>query len=99
MGRRNCWEVMKCGREPGGENVDGLGICPAAVAEEYEGVNKGKAGGRLCWVVSGTLCKGEMQGTFAKKVRDCLHCKFFRLVEEEEGRFFVLTPKRATASA
>ena len=95
MHRRNCWEVMKCGREPGGQKAGERGICPAAVANEYDGVNKGRHAGRFCWVVSGTLCKGEVQGTFAKRFKDCLNCRFLKLVEEEEGRFFALTPKDA----
>ena len=28
--RLNCWEVKKCGREPGGKSVATLGVCPAA---------------------------------------------------------------------
>ncbi len=53
---------MNCGREPGGQNVEDLGICPAAVAQEYDGVKQGKAGGRLCWVVSGTLLQRRGAG-------------------------------------
>jgi hypothetical protein len=26
----NCWEVKKCGREPGGVKVKELGVCPAS---------------------------------------------------------------------
>jgi len=29
MKKYNCWEFKKCGREPGGEKADRLGICPA----------------------------------------------------------------------
>jgi hypothetical protein len=91
--RKNCWEVMKCGRQPGGENVDKLGICPAAISGNYNGTNKGKFRGRFCWAVTGTLCEGDVQGTYAKKVMDCIHCKFLKHVNEEEGRDFKLTPK------
>ncbi len=49
MKRKNCWEVKKCGRQPGGEKVDELGVCPAAVPNEYDGTNKGNHGGRFCW--------------------------------------------------
>jgi hypothetical protein len=31
--KQNCWEYMKCGREPGGEKVAELGICRAAADE------------------------------------------------------------------
>jgi len=93
MKRQNCWEVMKCGREPGGKNVEQLSVCPAALANQYDGINKGTLGGRICWVVTGTLCEGEVHGTYAKKLITCLNCKFLKQVNEDEGRFFVLRPK------
>ncbi len=95
MERENCWEVMKCGRQTGGENVHDLGECIAALSSQYDGLNKGKHGGRFCWVITGTLCKGEKQGTYAKKLKSCLDCKFLKQVNEEEGRFFILTPTNA----
>jgi hypothetical protein len=91
--RKNCWEVKHCGRQPGGENVNNLGVCIAALPCQYEGINTGQHGGRFCWVLAGTLCKGELQGTYAKKIKDCLECQFLKQVEEEEGRFFILTPR------
>ena len=91
--RKNCWEVMKCGRQPGGENVEEFGICPAAVSGNYNGTNKGKFRGRFCWAVTGTFCEGDVQGTYAQKVMNCIHCKFLKHVNEEEGRDFKLTPK------
>ncbi len=93
MKRQNCWEVMNCGREPGGKNVEELSVCPAALTNKYDGVNNGTFGGRICWVISGTLCAGEVQGTYAKKLINCLYCNFLKKVNEEEGRFFVLKPK------
>jgi len=90
--RKNCWEVMGCERQPGGRNAERLGVCPAAVPGQHDGVNKGKHGGRICWAVSGTLCGGEVQGTYAKKLMSCLNCKFLKQVNEEEGRDFILTP-------
>jgi len=93
--RKNCWEVMQCGRQPGGENVHDLGVCIAALPGQYDGINKGQHGGRFCWVITGTLCKGEVQGTYGKKIKSCLDCRFFKQVVEEEGRFFILTPSDA----
>jgi hypothetical protein len=93
MERKNCWEAMMCGRQPGGGKVEELGACPAAIHCEYDGENEGTYGGRFCWAVAGTLCKGEKQGTYAKKFKSCLNCEFLKLVNEEEGREFVLTPK------
>lgn len=91
MGIKNCWEVKKCGREPGGANVDEFGVCPAAVAEKLHGINNGKNGGRACWAMSGTMCFGSVQGTFARKIGNCLHCEFFELVKKEEGNGLVST--------
>ena len=95
MERRNCWEVMKCGRQPEGENVEKLGLCPAALPNEYDGVNEGTHGGRFCWAIAGTLCGGEVQGTFSKKILDCLRCEFLKHVEKDEGKNIILTPQKA----
>ena len=89
--QKNCWEMKKCGREFGGEKVEELGVCPAAIHSEYDGTNGGKYGGRFCWAIAGTLCRGRIQGTFAIKLTNCLYCGFLKQVnEEEEGRDFVL---------
>jgi len=82
--RLNCWEVKKCGRESGGVHVHDLGVCPATTAEELNGMHGGKNGGRACWFVAGTLCKGDVQGTYAKKYKACLFCDFYKKVKEEE---------------
>ena len=92
MARKNCWEVKKCGREPGGEKADELGVCPAASASEYDGVNRGNVAGRFCWAVAGTYCGGKVQGTYAQKFSDCINCKFFKDVQDEESSNFVLMP-------
>lgn len=86
--RLNCWEFKKCGREPGGEKVSGLGICPAATWEQHKGVHGGRYGGRICWALVGTLCGGQIQGVFAEKVNNCLRCDFYRYVREAEGKDF-----------
>lgn len=92
MKKKNCWEVKKCGREPGGKNAGELGVCPAAKKCKYDGTNSGKHGGRCCWFVAGTLCGGKPQGTFAKKVLNCLQCEFFKQVVKEEERDIVRLP-------
>jgi len=83
--RMNCWKNHHCGREPGGERVSEYGVCPAADAGEYDGINNGTNAGRYCWRVAGTLCTGKVQGTFAEKVCDCGQCPFFLQVVREEG--------------
>jgi len=88
---QNCWEYMGIGREPGGGEVDDQGICSAATAEMFDGVNHGKNAGRCCWIVAGTSCKEGVQGTLAQRLRDCLTCPFFLQVEEQEGTRLILT--------
>ncbi len=90
--RKNCWEVRKCGLEPGGENVSTSGICPAAEPQKYQGYNRGQYFGRSCWMVPMTLCDNKLQGPYADKFLDCIECEFFIMVEKEEGRYFILTP-------
>jgi hypothetical protein len=89
MAKLNCWEFHRCGRQPGGEKVGELGVCPAAIEAKLDGLHGGKNGGRACWVVAGTLCGGRERGIFAAKYRDCLKCPFYRQVMEEEGKAFV----------
>jgi hypothetical protein len=83
--RANCWEFKKCGRDPGGEKVEELGVCPAAVEGSYDGINFGKNAGRICWAVAGTCCGGKVQGTFAEKRKSCVTCDFYKNVQEQEG--------------
>ncbi len=91
MAKLNCWEFKKCGREAGGAKVGELGLCPAATTRELDGVHGGKNAGRSCWIVAGTLCKGQVQGTFAQKMNNCLACDFYHAVRDEERDKFVLS--------
>jgi len=89
MNKKNCWEFFHCGRQPGGEKAGELGICPAAVQNRLNGVNEGTNGGRVCWAIAGTLCKGKTQGTYAQKLGDCLRCEFYASVRQEQAEAFV----------
>lgn len=80
----NCWEFKKCGRQPGGQKVQELGVCPATVDQELEGAHGGKHAGRACWVVAGSLCGGKIQGTYAQKLQNCWRCEFMNIVKREE---------------
>lgn len=62
----NCWEFKKCGREQGGVNAVELGVCPAWPDK-----------GQKCARVAGTLCGGQVQGTFATKLGNCMSCDFY----------------------
>ncbi|MDA8432814.1 MAG: hypothetical protein M0Z60_07610 [Nitrospiraceae bacterium] len=87
----NCWEFKKCGREPGGAHAADLGVCPATQERRLDGIHEGSHGGRSCWVLAGTLCKGEVQGTFAQKYKNCEVCDFYKLVKSEEFPKFMLS--------
>jgi hypothetical protein len=89
MAKKNCWEVKKCGREPGGAKATELGICHATTELKLNGVNEGKNAGRTCWGVTGTLCGGKVQGSFAAKMSNCLECDFYKEVKTEEGKNLV----------
>lgn len=84
----NCWEYKSCGREPGGRHCGDQGVCPVPVSHNADGINGGMNGGRACWMIAGTLCFGEKQGTFAKKLRDCACCDFAQTVMREQGSGF-----------
>jgi hypothetical protein len=92
---QNCWEFKNCGREPGGDNAEQLGVCPAATDSSSNGLNGGKNGGRICWAIAGTLCDGAVQGTYAQKRLTCLSCDFFNVVEDEQGlgNFTLVAPE------
>lgn len=95
MSKLECWEAKKCERQPGGKKVAELGLCPAASEKKMNGINSGKNGGRICWIVTGTFCGGKVQGTFAQKEASCIKCEFFKQVQDEEGSGFVLNPAKA----
>ena len=75
----------------GGSKARELGVCPSATEKKYHGVHGGTHGGRVCWVVAGTYCKGKVQGTFADKHTECFKCDFYTLVKQQEKGQFVLT--------
>ncbi len=87
MRKLNCWEFKKCGRE---SSRDGRG-CPVARETRLHDVHGGTNAGRTCWVIAGTLCGGQEQGTFAAKYRNCEKCDFYNLVKKEEGPHYELS--------
>lgn len=89
--KQNCWEFHNCGRASNGKNAQAMGVCPAAVDERLHGVHDGKNAGRSCWVVAGTLCGGETQGTFGKKFKNCEICEFYKQVRSQESGSFLLS--------
>lgn len=91
MKRKNCWEVMACGRGPEEHKKTGRQPCPAATDKKLDGTHGGKNAGRACWVLAGTFCGGKPQGSFAQKFTDCSLCDFYKLVRKEEGFKFIPT--------
>jgi hypothetical protein len=91
MRKSNCWEFKGCGRQLQGSKTGELGVCPASSDTRLDGVHDGINGGRACWAVAGTLCDGKMQGTFAVKEENCMHCDFYKAVLAEEGSNFTIT--------
>ena len=85
----NCWEFKNCGREENGVKVKSLGVCPVYTEMKLDSIHGGRNGGRACWVVSGSLCDGEVQGSYSEKYRKCFHCDFYNLVRQEEDVFLV----------
>jgi PPM family protein phosphatase len=84
--KQNCWEYMKCGREPGGKQTCEYGVCPVAADHKFNGFNQGTNAGRTCWLVAGTFCGGKRQGSFAKKQASCKDCDFYKKIHLEEGK-------------
>jgi hypothetical protein len=84
MNKYNCWEFMKCGREPGGRKIAELDICPVTTNTSVNGTNSGKNGGRICWAIAGVISP-KKQCTCFMKQNSCLTCNFLKLVNEEEG--------------
>jgi hypothetical protein len=94
MSKLNCWEIKKCGREPGGSKIQERGVCPATSNTSCDGINGGKNGGRICWAIAGTFCGDKVQGDFAQKSVSCMSCEIFRQVKADEGvnNFDLLIP-------
>ncbi len=58
--------------------------------QRLHGIHGGDNAGRACWVVAGSLCNGEIQGSFAQKYQNCNICDFYMKVKSEEAHDFML---------
>ncbi|MCL6472466.1 MAG: hypothetical protein K6T91_06590 [Firmicutes bacterium] len=53
---------------------------------EYKNCGRNKDGGcpaypkrgMECWRISGTMCGGVVQGTFAQKLASCMECDYYK---------------------
>ena len=89
MRKKNCWEFKLCGRQPGGGKELEFGVCPVALATEFNKTNNGVNAGRYCWNVDSSFCEFQTYGTFAQKSDICSQCAFMERVKDEEGANFV----------
>lgn len=89
MLKLNCWEFKQCGRQPMGEKIDELGVCPVTLETRVNGINDGKNGGRACWAVSRSQIGDKGQGSYVSKLNGCLNCDFFNEVRQQQGEKFV----------
>ncbi|NOX20816.1 MAG: hypothetical protein GXO99_06110, partial [Nitrospirae bacterium] len=39
--------------------------------------------GHICWMVAGTMCGGDVQGSFAEKVGNCKNCDFYHYMLDD----------------
>lgn len=92
MAKKNCWDIKKCGRQQGGENVQTMGTCPAAVSNDFDGVNYGEFGGRFCWAIKDACSGGKPSANRVARLKNCINCMVFKVIQDEEGNGFVMMP-------
>ena len=88
--KSNCWEVIKCGREPGGKSHVEKGVCPVTVFTAADGFLGGENGGRACVFIVGSLAMDKTIGTCERANGDCFKCKFFKRLKKQYKRAFRL---------
>lgn len=77
-----------------GKNGEG-GSCSVLLASDFDGVNRGRYGGRFCWAVSVYVSSDHpsIKKAFAEKISNCIHCRFFKMVQDEESNNFIFSLK------
>lgn len=40
-----------------------------------------------CWMISGTFCRNEIQGSFREKIQACRECDFYKAMQEQKAVF------------
>ncbi len=84
MSKLNCWEFMKCGKEPGGSRTEESGVCPIASEASADSLNDGINGGRLCWVIA-DICNYKIKCSATHHNSSCFSCEFRYKVMADEG--------------
>ncbi len=80
--KQNCWDFKGCTQK-----LD----CPVFIETRLNGVHGGVNAGRACWVVAGTFCHDKVRGEFAKGIKSCRQCDFYKHVFEEEKDDFTVS--------
>lgn len=96
MGKINCWEFTKCGREDKGKNASKSGACPASFFQQANGFCEGTNGGRSCRYISeifGFECNEARKLSLRdvlidKKTSRCENCDFHKNLKDEYGERF-----------
>lgn len=91
MTKTNCWEFCGCGMNIPGKHTVEKGQCPVFMARDLDGVNGGKAAGRFCWSVAGTMNGSAPHVNCAEKKIKCDECLFYKYVKVEEMENFTST--------
>lgn len=63
-----------------------LGVCAIAACAAANGLHHGRNGGRVCWAIPGGCGTCTGNATVLEKIRTCVTCEFFRLVQEQEAQ-------------
>ncbi|MCI5148900.1 MAG: hypothetical protein D3916_05850 [Candidatus Electrothrix sp. MAN1_4] len=78
----DCWEFKKCGREPGGKNIEKYGLCSLVVSLEDNKINNKRNGERLCWSLRESACEGIMRECCVNEIKECRQCTFYIFLQE-----------------
>ncbi len=88
--KANCWEVKKCGREPGGKKQEELGTCPVTTFEAADGFLGGENGGRACVFIIGKLAAEPGGERCDQTSGGCFKCSFFKKLKKKHKKSFRL---------
>lgn len=73
---------MKCGKQDGTDKSD---VCPIAAEKSANGLNGGKNGGRLCWIIADAHPATWRSCSIKGRKDPCFSCEFRFKVMMEEG--------------
>ena len=85
MNKLNCWEFMKCGKGPSGNDKGKPNSCPIATESFANTLNGGINGGRICWIIAEACCNNEVKCSDFHRKASCFSCEFRYKVTMEEG--------------